>query len=473
MNRRIAALLAAALLLCGCSAYYRSENVSSVKVEGTQQEQEPETQAGPGTDAFSPDDMTIETLELSGGESAARNPEIVVATDIHYYAKELTDFGTAFEDMAQQQNGLLVTYVWEILDAFLDQIIERKPQALILCGDLTLEGERASHNALAQKLERVEHEGIEVLVIPGNHDINNTKASGYINISPHPAEPMDAESFVRVYREYGYSDAISRDPASLSYMYQLQDGTRLLMLDSCQYENGNLIGGVIRDGTYDWIAEQLELAYQERRPVIAVAHHNLLDESRIYESDCTIEHSERLEQLLDDWGVTLFLSGHLHSQHYRESRDYNVQEIVTSALAEWPCQYGILKYFGPEKYDYHTEKTDVTAWAQRKGNPDANLQDFDAYGRELLRQVYYQEAYSSQKGRDLTREVRRGMSNFYAELRLASVAGNVFGIRDWAEEQDAYVWWQDYGYEDIQGMYIEEILEDAVCDFNTFQKNGE
>ncbi len=472
MSRKIAVLLTAALFLGGCSAYYRSEDASSVKVEGTQPEQKTETQAGPDISTFRPDDMTIEALEVSGKVSESRNPEIVVATDIHYYAKELTDFGMAFEDMALQQDGLLVTYVWEILDAFLDQIIERKPQALILCGDLTLQGERASHNALAQKLERVEHEGIEVVVIPGNHDINNTAASGYTNISPVPAETTDPESFARIYREYGYGDAVSRDPASLSYVYQLQDGTRLLMLDSCQYELGNLVGGMIRTDTYTWIAEQLEEAYLDGHSVIAVAHHNLLDESRIYEKDCTIEHAEELEQLLDDWGVTLFLSGHLHTQHYKESQDYNIQEIVTSALSEWPCQYGILKFFGPEKYDYHTEKTDVTAWAKRKGNPDANLQDFETYGREILRQAYYQEAYAAQKGKDMEREERRGMANFYADLRLASVAGNVFAIKDWALEQDAYFWWLDYGYEEIQGMYIEEMLEDAVCDFNTFQKDG-
>ncbi|MEI3182373.1 MAG: hypothetical protein V8S98_02905 [Lachnospiraceae bacterium] len=34
-------------------------------------------------------------------------------------------------------------------------MVERKPQTLILSGDLTLEGERGSHEALASKLERV------------------------------------------------------------------------------------------------------------------------------------------------------------------------------------------------------------------------------------------------------------------------------------------------------------------------------
>lgn len=76
--------------------------------------------------------------------------------------------------------------------------------------------------------------------------------------------------------------------------------------------------------------------------MIAVAHHNLLDESRIYEEDCTIEHSDELERFLDDWDVELFLSGHLHVQHYRTSEDHDIDEIVTGALTTSPCPYGVL-----------------------------------------------------------------------------------------------------------------------------------
>lgn len=49
---------------------------------------------------------------------------------------------------------------------------------LIISGDLTLQGKK-SHEELAEKPEQVENAGITVVVIPGNHDINNPSAAVY------------------------------------------------------------------------------------------------------------------------------------------------------------------------------------------------------------------------------------------------------------------------------------------------------
>ncbi len=138
--------------------------------------------------------------------------------------------------------------------------------------------------------------------------------------------------------------------------------------------------------------EILDQAWYEERNVIAVAHHNLLDESRIYEKDCTIEHSDELERFLDDWDVELFLSGHLHVQHYRTSENHDIDEIVTGALTTSPCPYGVLNYKGPGDFTYHTEKVDVSSWAEKKDNPDTNLQNFEEYADEFLQNVFYRHA---------------------------------------------------------------------------------
>ncbi len=82
----------------------------------------------------------------------------------------------------------------------------------------------------------MEKAGITVLVIPGNHDINNPSASVYSGGDRYPAEPTAPEDFERIYKEFGYSEASSRDANSLSYTYDLGPSMRLLMLDTCQYE---------------------------------------------------------------------------------------------------------------------------------------------------------------------------------------------------------------------------------------------
>ena len=92
-------------------------------------------------------------------------------TDIHYLAQSLTDRGDMFQSMVEHGDGKLTNYVWEITDAALEEIKLLSPDALIISGDLSLQGEKKSHEELAKKLDEVEKAGITVLVIPGNHDI--------------------------------------------------------------------------------------------------------------------------------------------------------------------------------------------------------------------------------------------------------------------------------------------------------------
>lgn len=468
-------LCAGALALSGCSFLQPEEDkpvVAGPDIRIERQTEEEDVEEGPTAASLSPEEATIEALQLPElmTETKTVNPEIVIASDLHYLAKELTDFGSAFDVMTENADGKLVPYVWEITDAFLDQVIARRPQALVLAGDLTLNGERISQEVLAQQLERVEHAGIPVVVIPGNHDINNSGASSYKGNDKIPTEPTSPEQFVKIYENFGYNQAVSRDPASLSYVYELTDGTWLLMLDSCQYEGGSQVGGMIRRETYQWMDMVLEQAWNEEHKVIAVSHHNLLDESRIYEEDCTIEHAEELEEKLNQWGVGLFLSGHLHVQHFKTSGEYKIDEIVTSALSISPCQFGVLQFFGPDHYFYHTEQTDVSGWAEKKGNPDRNLQDFAAYADEFLQKGFYDKARSELQGKELTQDSIRGMAELYAVLNVRAVAGKAYEIRDYAVKSHFYKMWQEYDRSSVLCMYMNEIVEDAVVDYNEKQR---
>ena len=76
--------------------------------------------------------------------------------------------------------------------------------------------------------------------------------------SRQPARIITADEFAKIYNDFGYEEALDRDPASLSYTYDLGPDMRLLMLDSCQYSPVNKVGGMIKTETYDWIDNQLE-----------------------------------------------------------------------------------------------------------------------------------------------------------------------------------------------------------------------
>ena len=75
-------------------------------------------------------------------------------------------------------------------------------------------------------------------MIPGNHDINNKRAARYEGEQRLPAEYTTPEEFRRIYRDFGYDEAISEDVRSLSYVYQLDEEHRIMMLDTCQVSSG-------------------------------------------------------------------------------------------------------------------------------------------------------------------------------------------------------------------------------------------
>ena len=115
--------------------------------------------------------------------------------------------------------------------AFLAEVIGQKPEALILTGDLTFNGELLSHAALAEKLRAVEAAGVPVYVLPGNHDLDNPNAAAFSGESYRLVPSASAEDFRRIYADFGFDEALGLDGDSLSYSARLNDGTRLLMLD--------------------------------------------------------------------------------------------------------------------------------------------------------------------------------------------------------------------------------------------------
>lgn len=148
-----------AALLGGCSFLSKEADATEVSSEA-------ETES-PGATQES-ETETTETEETQESHEAAEDEEsgeeetedhfvekkIVVATDMHYFAEKLAgNRCDSFVGMARGGDGRVLEYGWEVMDAFLDDMKEEDPDLLILSGDLTLDGEKASHEELAELLE--------------------------------------------------------------------------------------------------------------------------------------------------------------------------------------------------------------------------------------------------------------------------------------------------------------------------------
>lgn len=465
----------AVISLCGCRRTKPSVADPTQPHPGMETQQEESETVKPSDplpetiDAFPTKESEEETTAVEA-PVVAEDGDIraIIATDIHYLSRDLMDGGMRFTQMVDGGDGKVVTYIEQVTDAFLEEVIARRPDVLILSGDLTLDGEKKSHEELAEKLMTVKEAGIPVLVIPGNHDINNRQAARYSGAERLPAEYTTPAEFAEIYAEFGYREAIAQDNASLSYVYELNDMTRLLMLDSCQYEPRARVGGAISAATYDWIDDQLEAAWEDSFNVIPVAHHNLLDESEIYVDDCTIEHGEQLVEMLEGWDVTLFLSGHLHVQHTKRSdEDRGIWEMVTGSLATPECRYGELVFRGDRSFSYRTRTVDVEGWARRRNRPERDLAAFNTFKGPFLRRVFYNQAYNALKdAEEVTEQQREQMAEFYSELNDYYYQGTAFRIREKALKDPAYELWMSEGAYTVLSDYVQYILDDAVRDYN-------
>ena len=400
-------------------------------------------------------------------------PRLVLATDLHYQSAQAGDGGPAFQLFVERSDGKVIQYLPELLEAFLDEVIEEKPSALVLSGDITMNGERMNHEELAGRLARVQDAGVQVLVIPGNHDINNGHAAVYYGAEKESVDSIDGEDFYEIYRRYGYDQALSRDSSSLSYVYALDEKNWLLMLDSCQYEPENKVEGRIKESTLAWMDEQLLKAREQGIFVLPIAHHNLLAQSRMYTTQCAMDNNSEVIDLLQKYRLPLFFSGHLHVQRVRKHKAepgvddgaYGIQEIITDALSIPPCQYGEVVWDEDGSISYETRSVDVSGWARKTGSGNPDLLDFEDWSYR-----YIQKLISDQiRGvvQNLGEDVERSMAATYAGVYIDYYAGRKIdakGIRN----TKGYRWWQRNMPDSYLLRELDSMITDSDRDNNYF-----
>ena len=354
----------------------------------------------------------------------------ITATDLHYLAPALTDHGAAFTALTESGDGKLMRYIEEVTDAFLAEVIAQKPEALILTGDLTFNGALLSHTTLAEKLRAVEAEGVPVYVLPGNHNLDNPNAAAFSGESYRLVPSAAADDFRRIYADFGFDDALSYDDDSLSYIVQLNGTTRLLMLD---FNTAHDPCGV-SDKTLQWVEAELQNAREAGQSVLAAGHQNLFRQT-VFTTGYVIGGAESLAALLREYGVTLFLSGHLHCQHWKSEQ--GLTEITTGALSVQPCQYGVLTESNGI-YRYETRETDVAARAAAQGSEDRNLLDFPQYAQDWFDARNRAQTSELLSLLGYTDEQVERMTTYIVMLNRAYFAGDLRSAAAWDPDGEIY-----------------------------------
>lgn len=376
--------------------------------------------------------------------------KIITATDIHYLSPSLTDYGSIFRETINSSDGKVIRYIDEIMSAFADEVISAAPDILILSGDLTFNGEKASHIDLADKLADIQKNGIQVLVIPGNHDINSKTAANLIGDKYEYTDSVTSDEFKELYWDFGMKQAESVDPCSLSYLYIVNSDLCVLMLDTNAYGEN-----FVQDESYEWIEAQLKKAGKEHRKVITVSHQNLFAHNSLLSFGYQLYDAAELLELYNKYKVKLNLSGHIHMQHYMKD---GVTEVATSSLAVSPNQYGIID-FSNNKFSYCTKAVDVSAWAERNSIDDSVLLDFSAYSEDFFKnQTRVSETLQKINLKD---EEKKLMAEALADINANYFAGVPTDKEKYAKGIE--LWKKQEG--DFSFNYINSMLEDSDTDY--------
>jgi 3',5'-cyclic AMP phosphodiesterase CpdA len=289
--------------------------------------------------------------------SLTQNPivKIAIISDLHVMAPQLlVNDGPAFEAYLNRDRKMLRESA-EILETLVGDIIEQKPDLVLVTGDLTKDGERLSHHLVAEQLQRLVDQGIQVLVVPGNHDINNPDAKVFDGDNTTPAETITRNEFADIYRNMGYDERSRRDNDTLSYCRDITDKLTILGIDACMDRLNTFVSrgdardhcktsGRLEASTQQWLVEQAAQATAAGRRVIAMMHHHLVTHFHMEEtlaSPYMVDDAHGLCQRLIDAGVHVIFTGHLHisdvSQTSRQQGE--MVEVATAAAVGYPCQW--------------------------------------------------------------------------------------------------------------------------------------
>ncbi|MBR2046709.1 MAG: metallophosphoesterase [Agathobacter sp.] len=374
---------------------------------------------------------------------------IIIASDTHYLSHDYR--GDYFKEPSGMFDGKVIHYSSDYFDAFLAEVIEKAPDVLILSGDITLNGSMKSHEEVTQKLQKVEEAGIDVLVIPGNHDVRTT-AGDYTPEEPIVVESALAGGFAELYKNFGPDLALSQDSVSLSYIYEASPYLRILMIDT-----NTLSKGTVHADTLKWIEQELKNAQDADANVIAVTHQNLHIHNELLYFTYQLYNADELLALFETYDVALNLSGHIHIQSIVDNG--TVPEVAVGSLAIGGTPYGEITYT-PQELTYTTVKTDVSAYAASVGLTDENLLDFNNYSMWYFEEVGRLQSYAGLAESDLSEDEKVLLADTFAEVNALYFLGETYdpsiysnGIELWKTQTG------DFTY-----RYIETMIKAAQED---------
>lgn len=340
-------------------------------------------------------------------EEQVQNWKFAVISDPHYFAPELLiNRGTAFETYLAQDRKLIAES-HAIVSAAVQEIKQSDVDIVLVSGDLTKDGAKASHEGIANILAELEAVGKKVYVIDGNHDINNPHAYSYDGENQTKVPHVTPAEFKTIYGNFGYKagDEIyrSEDPNSLSYVVEPVNGLWIIAMDSAQYDSNiddayPKTAGQFKPETLKWIEDAIKAGKAQGKTVIGFMHHGavehfsmqneMFDEYVIDGENETKDPNtgfptddgwKAIADKLADAGMNIVFTGHFHAQDivkHISANGNNLYDIETGSLVTYPVPYRVV--------EISDNKVDITTKRIESINYNTGAMTFQDYAKNYL-----------------------------------------------------------------------------------------
>jgi len=314
------------------------------------------------------------------------NIKIAVFSDPHLYDPALGTSGDAFQVYLAQDRKLIAESD-AILQALIAKLLVEKPNLVLVPGDLTKDGEKQSHQKFANYLAQLKAAGIKVLVIPGNHDLNNPHSYLYSGATPAPTPAVTPDEFKTIYKDFGYGSPIEFAPNSLSYLAEPVEGLWILGLDVTKHDNNATspeTAGVIKSTDLEWIKAKVSLAKSKGKTIMAMMHHGATEhftgQSQFF-GDYVIDDFANVSTQLADAGLKIVFTGHFHAQDIVKTTtagNNTLYDIETGSLVTYPVPYRMLELTPEKKLNIKSYRIEQTSY------PLGSYSTFQTYAKGYL-----------------------------------------------------------------------------------------
>ena len=369
--------------------------------------------------------MLIVVLWALAAAGAGADTKLMVVSDLHYLEPSLYRESDYFLRALRRGDGKATQYGEELMAALYRTVFTERPDALIVTGDLTFNGEQLSHRALSEWFAKVEDAGIPVWVIPGNHDINTSNSVGYGDGMIYRVEGTSPEVFAAVYADY-----LEMGEAGFSYTAKISDELWVAMTDVAIYQDEAATPGLFSSRHAEWLEGVLQDARKEDVRVVTATHHGLLVHTELYRDNFVMYGSESMASLCRAYGVKMNLSGHLHIQHI--AREDGLADAALGAFCMWPHRYAVVTLRDDGTLVYDAKALDGHFLPE--GIPDRS--------REWFAGITADKAKTGLSG---TGDEIEMMAEYAARFNLAYFSGTYRKDDPSWTEDPAYALWKERG----------------------------